>query len=114
MSIVLIDLVLAGDNAVVIAMAVKNLPDKTDIKGERTAQRLKSGSRKPRATHVRLDSNACIGCVACTRCENFEMGQDMKAHVVKAEVKDEKCVLDAVANCPVGALDLLPLSELDD
>jgi YjbE family integral membrane protein len=29
MSIVLIDLVLAGDNAVVIAMAVKNLPDKT-------------------------------------------------------------------------------------
>jgi YjbE family integral membrane protein len=29
MSIVLIDLVLAGDNAVVIAMAVKNLPNKT-------------------------------------------------------------------------------------
>ena len=29
MSIVLIDLVLAGDNAVVIAMAVKNLPGKT-------------------------------------------------------------------------------------
>jgi predicted tellurium resistance membrane protein TerC len=29
MSIVLVDLVLAGDNAVVIAMAVKNLPSKT-------------------------------------------------------------------------------------
>ena len=28
MSIVLIDLVLAGDNAVVIAMAVQNLPNK--------------------------------------------------------------------------------------
>jgi YjbE family integral membrane protein len=33
MSIVLIDLVLAGDNAVVIAMAVRNLPDKKRLWG---------------------------------------------------------------------------------
>ena len=31
LSIVLIDLVLAGDNAVVIAMAVKNLPKKKRV-----------------------------------------------------------------------------------
>jgi ferredoxin len=74
---------------------------------------MKSGSRKLRMTHVRLDSNACIGCVACTRCENFEMGQDMKAHVVKGEVRNEKCVLDAISNCPVAAIDLLPLPEFD-
>ena len=72
---------------------------------------MKSRSRKRMVTHVRLDSNACIGCVACTRCENFEMGQDMKAHVVKSEVEDEKCLLEAIANCPVGAIKLLPLPE---
>ena len=33
MSIVLIDLVLAGDNAVVIAMAVRNLPEKQRLWG---------------------------------------------------------------------------------
>ena len=33
LSIVLIDLVLAGDNAVVIAMAVRNLPDKKRLWG---------------------------------------------------------------------------------
>jgi ferredoxin len=75
---------------------------------------MKSGSRKPRATHVRLDSNACIGCVACTRCENFEMGQDMKAHLADSKVKEEKCVLEAIANCPVGAIKLLPLPEFFD
>jgi ferredoxin len=75
---------------------------------------MKSRSRKRMVTRVRLDSNACIGCVACTRCGNFEMGQDMKAHVVRSEVKDEKCVLEAIANCPVGAISLLPLSEFFD
>ena len=67
---------------------------------------MKSRSRKRMVSHVRLDSNACIGCVACTRCENFEMGEDMRAHLVKSEVEDEKCVLEAIANCPVGAIKL--------
>jgi ferredoxin len=68
---------------------------------------MKFRSRKRIVNHVRLDSNACIGCVACTRCENFEMGEDMRAHLVE----DETCVLEAIANCPVGAIDLLPLPE---
>ena len=42
------------------------------------------------------------------------MGQDMKAHVAHSEVKDEKCVLEAIANCPVGAIKLLPLPEFFD
>ena len=53
---------------------------------------------------VELDSVACIGCVACTSCEYFEMGPDMKAHVVQQIVSELGCIADVVEDCPVGAI----------
>jgi ferredoxin len=53
---------------------------------------------------LELDSVACIGCVACTRCEYFEMRPDMKAHAVQEVVFELGCVLEVAGECPVGAI----------
>ena len=53
---------------------------------------------------VKLDSVACIGCVACTRCEIFEMRPDMKAHAIQNIVSDVYCIADVAEDCPVGAI----------
>ena len=54
--------------------------------------------------HIELDSVACIGCVACTRCEYFEMRPDMKAHAVQQLVPELGCIVDVAEGCPVGAI----------
>jgi ferredoxin len=56
------------------------------------------------AFRVEVDIAACIGCVACTRCENFEMKADGKAYAVKSEVDDLRCSEEAAEVCPVGAI----------
>ncbi len=56
------------------------------------------------AYNIKLDSDACIGCVACTRCEYFEMRLDMKAHAIQAVVDDISCIQDVAEDCPVGAI----------
>jgi ferredoxin len=53
---------------------------------------------------IELDSTACIGCVACTRCDIFEMGEDMKAHAIDTETDDLSCVEAVAEDCPVGAI----------
>lgn len=61
------------------------------------------------AYNVELDSVACIGCVACTRCEYFEMRTDMKAHVVQKLVFELGCIADVAEDCPVGAIKYSPV-----
>ncbi len=61
------------------------------------------------AYSVELDSVACIGCVACTRCEYFEMRQDMKAHAVQSVVVEIGYIIDVAENCPVGAITFSPI-----
>jgi ferredoxin len=51
-----------------------------------------------------LDSARCIGCLACTRCNNFVCGNDFKAQVVRSEVNEIGCNQEAAAICPVGAI----------
>ena len=47
----------------------------------------------------------CIGCGACTvTCDNFEIGDDGKAHAKKAEVADIGCNKEAEEVCPVNAI----------
>ena len=55
---------------------------------------------------VRVDKNTCIGCGACasTCPEVFEMGEDGKSHVKKGSKGDEKCVQEAIDDCPVDAI----------
>ena len=69
----------------------------------------------PMAYAIELDSDACIGCVACTRCDEFEMGEDMKAHAVKSTTEHIHCVKEVAEDCPVGAITIkkLPNEECD-
>ena len=53
---------------------------------------------------VEVDIHACIGCVACTSCDNFEMGLDGRAHTVKTEVDHPGCSGEVAEKCPVGAI----------
>ena len=53
---------------------------------------------------VALDSDKCIGCLACTRCHNFVCGSDYKAQAVRSEVDEIDCNYEAAAICPVGAI----------
>jgi ferredoxin len=58
--------------------------------------------------HVELDNSKCIGCMACTRCENFKCGRDFKAYAVRTEVEDLNCNRDAAGLCPVDAIVVFP------
>ncbi len=60
---------------------------------------------------IELDSTACIGCVACTRCAEFEMGEDMKAHAVTTTADDIGCIKTVAEDCPVGAISIKNLSN---
>ena len=58
------------------------------------------------AYRLELDSIACIGCAACTKCAAIEMQQDMKAHAVQKAITDIDCIREMVEDCPVGAISL--------
>lgn len=56
------------------------------------------------AFSVEVDSGKCIGCLACTRCNNFVCGNDFKVRAVCIEVDEIGCNQEAAALCPVGAI----------
>ena len=58
----------------------------------------------PKRYRISLDSDACIGCLACTRCKFFEVREDMRAHAVFTEVEDLGCCREVAEACPVGAI----------
>ena len=54
---------------------------------------------------VTVDKDTCTGCGVCEgTCDNFKMGDDGKAEVVKAEVEEAGCNKDAEEACPVDAI----------
>ena len=67
--------------------------------------------KSPKRYRISLDSNACIGCLACTRCEVFEVREDMRAHAVRAEVDDLGGCREVADACPVGAIVINPISN---
>ena len=56
------------------------------------------------AFRVEVDHGKCIGCLACTRCNNFVCGNDFKAQAVRSEVEEIGCNQEAAEICPVGAI----------
>ena len=70
--------------------------------------RTRKSSKRYRIT---LDSDACIGCLACTRCKIFEVRGDMRAHAVRSEVDDLGCCREVADACPVGAIVIRPISN---
>lgn len=53
---------------------------------------------------VEVDQAKCIGCLACTRCDNFVCGSDFKAQAVRSEVDEIDCNYETAAICPVGVI----------
>ncbi len=53
---------------------------------------------------IEVDQDACIGCGACTSCDNFELGDNNKASAKKEEVEDLGCNQEAADNCPVQCI----------
>ncbi len=53
---------------------------------------------------VEIDEDACIGCGACTSCDNFELGDDGKAKTKQAELEEVGCNKEAADNCPVDCI----------
>ena len=58
---------------------------------------------------VEIDKEACIGCGACTTCDNFEMGDDGKAAAKKTELEEVGCSKEAAEICPVQAIKLMEM-----
>ena len=56
------------------------------------------------AYKITVDEEKCLGCGACTQCDNFEMKDDGKAHAKKPEVGEIGCNQEAVDVCPVDAI----------
>lgn len=53
---------------------------------------------------VEIDVDACIGCGACTSCDNFELGDDGKAKAKQAELDEIGCSQEAADACPVNCI----------
>ncbi|MBT5022626.1 ferredoxin [Candidatus Woesearchaeota archaeon] len=56
---------------------------------------------------VKIEHNKdmCIGCGACAAaCDNWEMGDDGKAHPKKTELDEVGCNQEAADNCPVSCI----------
>ncbi|HIE41476.1 MAG TPA: ferredoxin [Candidatus Aenigmarchaeota archaeon] len=51
------------------------------------------------------DREKCIGCGSCVAvCNNWEMGEDGKAHPKKIEVEEIDCNKEAEEICPVQCI----------
>jgi ferredoxin len=53
---------------------------------------------------IEVDKEACIGCGACTSCDNFEMNDEGKAVAKESEVSETGCNQEAADNCPVNCI----------
>lgn len=57
---------------------------------------------------IEHDASICIGCGACVAaCDNWEMGDDGKAHPKKTDVDDPGCNNDAESVCPVQCIKIV-------
>ena len=58
---------------------------------------------------IEIDQEECIGCGACTACDNFELKEDNKAYVKQKEVLELGCNQEAADNCPVNCIKVTEL-----
>jgi ferredoxin len=52
---------------------------------------------------ITIDDDKCIGCGACTQCENFEL-KEGKIMVKKIKIEELGCNKESVDICPVDAI----------
>lgn len=58
---------------------------------------------------IEFDKEECIGCGACTACDNWELGDDNKAHPIKTELDEVGDNQDAADNCPIELIKIIKI-----
>ena len=53
---------------------------------------------------ISVDEETCVGCGACTTCDNFEMKDNGKAEPINNKADENPCNEEAVEICPVQAI----------
>ena len=56
---------------------------------------------------IEFDRDKCLGCGACTRCDNWGIADDGKASPVESEFNEIGCNSIAVDICPVKLIKLI-------
>jgi len=53
---------------------------------------------------INFEREKCLGCGACTRCDNWEFADDGKASPVQVELDEIGCNEEAASICPVNII----------
>ena len=56
---------------------------------------------------IEFDKEKCLGCGACTQCNNWELGNDGKAQPKEIELDEIGCNKEAEEVCPVNAIKII-------
>jgi len=61
------------------------------------------------AYKIEFERERCMGCGACTQCDNWEMSDDGKVSPIKTELEEIGCNQDAAGVCPI---DIITVTEV--
>jgi ferredoxin len=53
---------------------------------------------------IEFNADNCMGCGACTFCDNWAMGANGTAYPLRTELEDIGCNQQAAARCPVSII----------
>jgi ferredoxin len=56
---------------------------------------------------IKFDRENCLGCGACTSCDNWELKEDGKVTPIKTELDNIGCNQEAVDICPVDIIKII-------
>ena len=56
---------------------------------------------------IEFDKSNCMGCGACTQCDNWKIGEDGKAYPLKTKLEEIGCNEAAVSICPVNIIKII-------
>jgi ferredoxin len=56
---------------------------------------------------IKFDRENCMGCGACTSCNNWELKDDGKVTPIKTELEEIGCNQEAVDICPIDIIKII-------
>jgi len=60
---------------------------------------------------IKFKKEKCLGCGACTQCDNWKIGTDGKASPLKWEFRKVGCNSIAKEVCPVNIIKIIKVNE---
>ena len=56
---------------------------------------------------IKFDKSACIGCGACTSCDNWKFDDNGKVFPIETEFDEIGCNQDAADICPIDLIEII-------